>query len=90
MRILATSREGLGVPGEQMVAVRSLPMPDPDRDFDAVVQNESVLLFTERAAAARSGFTLDPANAAAVVEICRRLDGIPLAIELAAARVSPR
>jgi len=88
VRILASSREGLGVPGEQMVAVRSLPMPDPDRDFRTVVQNESVLLFAERAAAARSGFTLDPANAAAVVEICRRLDGIPLAIELAAARVT--
>ncbi len=88
VRILASSREGLGVAGEQMVAVRSLPMPDPDQGFDAVVQNESVLLFTERAAAARSGFALDPANAAAVVEICRRLDGIPLAIELAAARVT--
>ena len=88
VRILASSREGLGVSGEQMVAVRSLPMPDPDRDFRTVVQNDSVLLFTERAAAARSGFTLDPANADAVVEICRRLDGIPLAIELAAARVT--
>jgi predicted ATPase len=71
-----------------MVAVRSLPMPDDDRDFEAVAQNESVLLFAERAAASRSGFALEPANATAVVEICRRLDGIPLAIELAAARVS--
>jgi predicted ATPase/class 3 adenylate cyclase len=88
VRILASSREGLGIPGEQIVAVRSLPMPDPDRDFRAVLENASVQLFTERAAAVRSGFTLDAANAVAVVEICRRLDGIPLAIELAAARVS--
>ncbi len=88
MRILASSREGLGVPGEQMVAVRSLPMPGADVDFASIAQSDAVLLFVERAAAARSGFTLEPANAAAVVEICRRLDGIPLAIELAAARVS--
>jgi len=88
VRILASSREGLGVPGEQMVAVRSLPMPGTDLDFAAIAQSDAVLLFAERAAAARSGFTLEPANATAVVEICRRLDGIPLAIELAAARVS--
>ncbi len=88
VRILASSREGLGVPGEQMVAVRSLPMPGEGLAIGAVAQNESVLLFTERAAAARAGFALEAANAGAVVEICRRLDGIPLAIELAAARVA--
>ena len=89
VRILASSREGLGVPGEQMIAVRSLPMPTTDDiDFAAIAQTDAVLLFADRAAAARSGFTLEPANARAVVEICRRLDGIPLAIELAAARVS--
>jgi predicted ATPase/class 3 adenylate cyclase len=88
VRILASSREGLGVPGEQMVAVRSLQMPGEGLAVGAVAQNESVMLFTERAAAARAGFALEAANAGAVVEICRRLDGIPLAIELAAARVA--
>ncbi|WP_370065167.1 BTAD domain-containing putative transcriptional regulator [Streptacidiphilus sp. MAP5-3] len=78
LRILATSREPLSVPGEH---VRPLdPLPD----------GEALRLFAERAAAVRPGFapdTLDPADTAAVAEICRRLDGLPLAIELAAARL---
>ncbi len=86
-RILASSREGLGVPGEQMLAVRSLPVPATNDGFDAITHSDAVALFAERAGSARAGFVLEPANAPAVVEICRRLDGIPLAIELAAARV---
>jgi predicted ATPase/class 3 adenylate cyclase len=87
VRILASSREGLGVPGEQMVAVRSLRVPRVDDDVDAIVDSAAVELFVERAAAARGGFIVEPSNALEVAEICRRLDGIPLAIELAAARV---
>jgi predicted ATPase len=74
--VLATSREGLAVSGERMVALPSLD-----------IEGEAVSLFVERAADARSGFALTPENAAAVAQICARLDGIPLAIELAAARV---
>lgn len=85
--ILASSREGMGLPGEQILAVRSLAMPGADAAIDAVAQSDAAILFAQRAAAARSGFTLDETNADAVAEICRRLDGIPLAIELAAARV---
>jgi predicted ATPase/class 3 adenylate cyclase len=73
--ILATSREGLAVPGERIVAVRSMAMAD------------SIHLFVERAQA-KTEFALTAANAASVAEICRRLDGIPLAIELAAGRVA--
>jgi predicted ATPase/class 3 adenylate cyclase len=86
VRILASSREGLGVPGEQIVAVRSLALPK-DGDFGTIMESDAVELFAERAAAARTGFALESSNATAVAEICRRLDGIPLAIELAAARV---
>jgi len=86
VRILATSREGLAVTGEQLVALASLPVP-VDSDLDPALSSEAVRLFGERAAAARSGFVLDGTNVGAVSEICRRLDGIPLAIELAAARV---
>jgi predicted ATPase/class 3 adenylate cyclase len=75
VRVLATSREGLGIDGEQVWPLRSLA------EFD------SVALFVERAVGARPGFALDDGNAVAVSEVCRRLDGIPLAIELAAARV---
>jgi predicted ATPase/class 3 adenylate cyclase len=75
VRILATSREGLGVDGEQVWPLPSLPAED------------SLVLFAERAVAAQPGFSLEPATATAVSEVCRRLDGIPLAIELAAARV---
>ncbi len=88
IRILASSREGLGVPGEHMVAVRSLGVPRIDDSFDTIVGSDAVELFVERAAAVRAGFVLEPANVGAVAEICQRLDGIPLAIELAAARVA--
>ena len=83
VRILATSREGLGVGGEHVWPLRSLPLPDAHRP----TTNDAVVLFAERAEAARVTFRLDVSNAEAVAEICRRLDGIPLAIELAAARV---
>jgi predicted ATPase/class 3 adenylate cyclase len=76
-RLLATSREPLGVPGEQVVLVPSL---------DA--RSDALHLFAARAAEARAGFTLDNATTETVAQICERLDGIPLAVELAAARVS--
>ena len=76
-RLLATSREPLRLVGEQVYVVPSL-----DADTDAV------RLFADRAAEARAGFMVDDTNRAAVAEICQRLDGIPLAIELAAARVA--
>ncbi len=89
LRILATSREALGVSGERLYPVRSLTLPadtriPPERLAD---EFEAVGLFCERARAADPTFEISAGNASAVVEICRRLDGIPLAIELAAARV---
>ncbi len=88
-RIVATSREALGVEGERVIAVSSLGVPAPDRqdDLDTVLSSEAVVLFHDRARLVVPGFTVDAANAAPIAEICRRLDGIPLAIELAAARV---
>jgi predicted ATPase len=74
--VLATSREGLGIRGERLVAVPSL------------LESESEQLFVERAGAANAAFERTAENAAAIREVCRRLDGIPLAIELAAARVA--
>src|SRR5260370_11911104 len=85
--VLATSREGLGLRGEQMLAVRSLGLPDPKDEFDRVVQADAMRLFAARAAESRPGFELTRENASVVADLCRRLDGIPLAIELAAARV---
>jgi predicted ATPase/class 3 adenylate cyclase len=87
VRVLATSREGLGVDGEQLRPIRSLPVPDMTTAA-AVLSTDATTLFAERAAAVAPSFRVDDTNAAAVVEICRRLDGIPLAIELAAARVA--
>ena len=87
VRILATSREGLAVDGEQMRPLRSLSLPDPSDAPDVVATSDAAALFVDRARAARPGFALDATNASAIAEICRRLDGIPLAIELAAARV---
>jgi non-specific serine/threonine protein kinase len=86
LRVLATSREGLGLDGEQMFPVRPLTLPAGD-DRAAAQDCEAVRLFVERAARVRPDFTLDDGNAAAITAVCRRLDGIALAIELAAARV---
>ena len=84
--ILATSREALGVPGEQTWPLRSLDVPDSS-SIAEVTAAEAAVLFSERARAVRPGFVVDESNAAAVADICNRLDGIPLALELAAARV---
>jgi predicted ATPase len=88
VRVLATSREALAIPGEQLWPLRSLELPDSVSNLDKAGAVGSGRLFCERAAGARPGFVLSEANVAAVVEVCRRLDGIPLAIELAAARVA--
>jgi predicted ATPase/DNA-binding CsgD family transcriptional regulator len=88
VRVIATSREPLSVPGEHVVPVPPLELP-PSRAAEplaSVQHNEAVRLFTERATAASGAFELTTANQAAVVELCRRLDGLPLAIELAAVR----
>ena len=86
--ILATSRERLGVPGETVWLVPAMTLPPPDvTDPAELAQYDAVRLFVARAAVALPGFALTPDNAAAVARVCRRLDGIPLALELAAARV---
>jgi diguanylate cyclase (GGDEF)-like protein len=88
VRILATSREPLGVEGEQAWPVPPLSMPAHDAaEPCSLLRFEAVRLFVERAVLALPGFTLDAGNAEAVAQVCRRLDGIPLAIELAAARL---
>ncbi|HEY3059594.1 MAG TPA: helix-turn-helix domain-containing protein, partial [Chloroflexota bacterium] len=89
LRILATSREALGVLGEVAWPVPSLQVPSDEPGVSAADSSgvEAVRLFVERATAARPGFAVTEYNAPAVAEVCRRLDGIPLAIELAAARV---
>lgn len=99
LRILTTSREALAVPGEAVLQLQSLSCPavgigrsggiaDAPVDVEGAASTEAVRLFTERAAAVDPAFTLRESNVASVVQICQRLDGIPLAIELAAARVS--
>jgi predicted ATPase/class 3 adenylate cyclase/tetratricopeptide (TPR) repeat protein len=87
VRILATSREGLNVAGEWILAVSSLAVAEPGADVEAIASCDAVRLFVERARAARQDFGLDHTNADAIAQLCRRLDGIPLAIELAAARI---
>lgn len=86
LHILATSRHVLGVEGEQILPVPPLSVPEADRDVLAgdATHYESVTLFLDRAAAVAPGFAITDSNRATVVELCRRLDGIPLAIELAA------
>jgi predicted ATPase/DNA-binding SARP family transcriptional activator len=88
--VLATSREPFGLAAELAWRVPSLELPGGDLDDDPaqLARLESVQLFVERARAVSPSFLLDGATAAAVAEICRRLDGIPLALELAAARVA--
>jgi predicted ATPase/DNA-binding CsgD family transcriptional regulator len=89
VRVIATSREPLQVGGEHVVPVTPLQVPAEDltEPLAQLRQNEAVALFTERAAAASGAFTLTGSNQAAVVGLCRRLDGLPLAIELAAVRI---
>lgn len=89
LRILASSREALGITGEVAYRVPSLKTPNPEQlpPLDQLEKADSVCLFTERAAAAKPGFALTDANAFSIAQICHRLDGIPLAIELAASRV---
>jgi predicted ATPase/DNA-binding CsgD family transcriptional regulator len=82
--VLATSREPLGVPGELTFSIPSLSVPD---ERSAHTSSEAVELFADRAASAMPAFAINDTNAPAVADICRRLDGIPLAIELAAARI---
>ena len=88
VRVIATSREPLSVPGEHVLPIPPLELPraQADESLDQLRQNESVELFTERASAASGRFELTASNQAAVVDLCRRLDGLPLAIELAAVR----
>lgn len=89
LRVLATSREALGVGGERawLVPPLSLPPAEPGVTPEEAGASEAVQLFVDRALAALPAFRLTPVNAPAVTRICRRLDGLPLAIELAAARV---
>ena len=85
--ILATSRERLSISGERVYRVPSLSTPDGDCDLDLLHSSEAVLLFVERAREQRPSLAIDDTTIADVASVCRRLDGIPLAIELAAARV---
>jgi predicted ATPase/class 3 adenylate cyclase len=87
LRILATSREVLAVPGEVIIPVPPLAVPPEATDLAALGEFSAVRLFVDRALAVRPSFSITPANTAAVIEIVTRLDGIPLALELAAARV---
>ena len=90
VQLLTTSREALGISGETAWRVPSLSLPDPGPvpPVDRLREYEAIQLFEARAQATDSGFQVTAENAAAVVQVCRRLDGIPLALELAAARLN--
>jgi non-specific serine/threonine protein kinase len=90
VRILATSREPLSIEGETVWHVPSLSSPATDRPLspEELLQYESARLFVDRATAVQPGFVITTTNTAAIAQICKRLDGIPLALELAAARLS--
>ena len=87
LKVIASSRGPLRISGEQEMPVPPLALPDPGAPAERVSQYEAVRLFIERAVAVKPGFAVTNENAPAVAEICARLDGLPLAIELAAARV---
>jgi predicted ATPase/class 3 adenylate cyclase len=89
VRFLATSREPLGIEGERVYRVPSMSLPEPEVDStEELTGSDAVLLFAERARSHDLGFSLDDQSAQLVATICRRLDGIPLALELAAARLT--
>jgi predicted ATPase len=87
LAILVTSREALEVGGERVIRLRSLPVPQAGASLDQLADFDAARLFLDRADAAGTDVALEAADGPAIAEICRRLDGIPLAIELAAARV---
>jgi predicted ATPase/DNA-binding SARP family transcriptional activator len=87
LRVIATSREGLGITGETVFGLGPLPLPKRAEPLADLRSHASVLLFEERARQAGADFTVDETNAAAVLGVCTALDGLPLAIELAAARL---
>ena len=89
LRIVATSRRALGMAGEVRLTVPPLALPESDGFLTPaqIASCDAVALLVERAAAVRSGFSVDAANAASILELCRRLDGLPLALELAAVRI---
>ncbi|HAV77575.1 MAG TPA: hypothetical protein DCX53_09515 [Anaerolineae bacterium] len=87
LKILASSRIALNLLGEREFPVPPLELPQAEAGWENFIENESVILFVERARTAHPAFALTKENASAVAEICRRLDGLPLALELAAARV---
>ena len=92
-KILTTSREPLHIAGEHLYTVPGLLLPEKDNTAEQLSEVDAVRLFVERASAVRAGFALAASNTADVIAICRAMDGMPLAIELAAARVralSPR
>jgi len=89
LKILASSREALGIAGETVYRVPSLSLPDPNQVTpETAMESEAARLFVERATAAQSKFMLTDQNASHIAQICRRLDGIPLALELASARIA--
>ena len=88
LKVLVTSRETLRVRGEHVFTVPPMGLPDPRGSLDDIVQSESVQLFSDRVRSVRPDFVLTPENAPVIAQICLRLDGLPLAIELAAARMS--
>ena len=88
LRVLATSREALRVHGERLRPIRALALPSERDSHEAVLSADAVQLFVERARSADPGFPLDERSVSVVAAICRRLDGLPLAIELAAARAA--
>jgi predicted ATPase len=87
VKVLATSREGLNVRGEQILVVPSLAVPDEGAGLEVLATCEAVQLFIDRTRAVKADFSLDLSNAPGVAQVCTRLDGVPLAIELAAARI---
>jgi predicted ATPase/class 3 adenylate cyclase len=88
LRVIATSREPLGVRGEQIWRIPPLAVPDQDAAAETVRQSEAARLFEDRARLTRPDFAISSENAAMVASICRHLEGLPLAVELTAARVS--